>query len=210
MNEIPDKPLTRAQENDLARAGTEDAGNTLVLHAMTEAMLYARQVSKDGLDQNDLFSLCYDALHRAAKRFQPNRIRFFSYAKMDVRHGVYLKYRELAIVKNAQLHEIEGYDALLSGEITEHIVHPKVLVSQVAMPEYEKIHLKECWQFVKPLVQTRLTGFQQEVVDLYLNGDLTFSQIGKLLGRCRESTRRRYNRAIYTIQTELRKQKLKI
>lgn len=228
MTEIPDQPLTRAQENDLAREGTEDARNTLVMHAMHEALAYAYKCCRGALAQDDLFSLCYDGLQSAAKNFKPNRIRFFSYAKIYVRRGISQTWRSKDIVRNSSLHET-GFEAASrpsdsrsrggdrEGEEYENNTDPQFhedahldenfVEAGFVEPEFKRIHLGERMKLVQPIIDRKLNDKERMVLDLFYNGDLTFEQIGRLLGVCRERTRMIHFQGLKKIRNELMRQK---
>lgn len=226
MNKIPDKPLTRDEENRLAKLGTEDARNTLVMHAMHEALAYAYRCCRGNLPQDDLFSLCYDSLQAAAKNFKPNIIRFFSYAKIYVRRGIAQMWRSKDVVKNASLHET-GFEASskprdhrsAGGDREEFFedrdpqFHEDAHFDETfeeagsVEPEFEKIHLAERMKLIQPIIDRKLNEKERMVLDLFYNGDLTFEQIGKLLGVCRERTRMINFQALKKIRNELMRRK---
>lgn len=228
MNEIPDKPLSREEENRLAKLNTEDSRNILVMHAMHEALAYAYRCCRGNLPQDDLFSLCYDSLQSAAKNFRPNIIRFFSYAKIYVRRGIAQMWRSKDVVRNASLHET-GFEPAskprdcrsMGGERGEddfmeqtdpqfhedaHLEETFVEAGSVE-PEFERIHLAERMKMVQPIIDRKLNDKERMVLDLFYNGDLTFEQIGKLLGVCRERTRMIHFQALKKIRCELMRQK---
>jgi RNA polymerase sigma factor (sigma-70 family) len=228
MNEIPDKPLSREEENRLAREGTEDARNLLVMHAMHEALAYAYRCCRGGLDQDDLFSLCYDSLQQAAKNFKPNVIRFFSYAKIYVRRGIAQMWRSKDVVRNASLHQTEDYEPSRPPDTRsmggdqggddyafhcDGMVHGATSPFErsaelgVMEPEFEKIHIGERMKLVQPIIDRKLNDKERMVLDLVYNGDLTYEQIGKLLGVCRERTRMIHFQAMKKIRCELMRKK---
>lgn len=228
MNEIPDKPLTRDEENRLAKINTEESRNTLVMHAMHEALPYAYRCCRGNLPQDDLFSLCYDSLQEAAKIFKPNIIRFFSYAKIYVRRGISQMWRSKDVVRNASMHET-GFEAaskprefrsLDDDEIDEstaredpqfhedgHLEEGYVEAGSVE-PEFERMHLGERMKLIQPIIDRKLNDAERMVLDLYYNGDLTFEEIGKLLGVCRARTSMIHFEALKKIRWELMRQKL--
>jgi len=224
MTEIPDKPLPREEENRLAAIGTEDARNTLVMHAMHEALAYAYRCCRGALAQDDLFSLCYDGLQQAAKNFKPNRIRFFSYAKIYVRRGISQTWRSKDIVRNSSLHET-GFEASSQPrawkesedeafENNEPQFHEDGHLDETFVeagsvdPEFERIHLAERMRLIQPIIDRKLNDKERMVLDLFYNGDLTFEQIGKLLGVCRERTRMIHFQGLKKIRCELMRRKI--
>jgi len=228
MTEIPDKPLSREEENRLAAIGTEDARNTLVMHAMHEALAYAYRCCRGALPQDDLFSLCYDGLQSAAKNFKPNRIRFFSYAKIYVRRGISQTWRSKDIVRNSSLHET-GFEAaskpgekrVWDGDHSDDCdssddpqfhedghLDEKFTEAGSVDPEFERIHLGERMRLIQPIIDRKLNDKERMVLDLFYNGDLTFEQIGRLLGVCRERTRMIHFQSLKKIRNDLMRRKI--
>lgn len=227
MNQIPDKPLSREEENRLAKLNTEESRNLLVMHAMHEALAYAYKCCRGNLHQDDLFSLCYDSLQSAAKNFRPNIIRFFSYAKIYVRRGIAQMWRSKDVVRNASLHE-SGFEAASKPIDTRAREEDEIDESRdwadpqfhedanfnehlgelgSVEPEFERIHLAERMKMIQPIIDRKLNEKERMVLDLFYNGDLTFEQIGKLLGVCRERTRMIHFQALKKIRCELMRQK---
>lgn len=224
ITELPTETLTREQENNLARAKTEEAQNTLVLHSMREAIAYAYKCCRGGLTQDELFSLCYEYLQVAVKRFKPNRIRFFSYAKVDIRRGIAQTWRAKDVVRGSSLHEDEDFikpnresglredgdtdenlgPSQIYNPITEITESPEIFVE----PEFEKIHLAERWGLVAPILRAKLTDTEFMVIDLYYNGNLVLREIGELLDITRERVRQIESEALKTIRLELMRRKL--
>lgn len=224
MNDLPTEPLTPEQENALAKAKTEDARNTLVLHSMREAMAYAYRCSRGMLERDELFSLCYDALQRAAKRFSPNRIRFFAYAKQDVRRGITIAWREKDVVKNSSMHEDKDHEPEYSTT-ADYVEDPeagcstdwtpvsapddfeRIREESSVDPEFEKIHVKERMELIKPIMEKKLTDVEKMVIDLYFNGDMTFQQIGDMLNVSRAWAQMVHFEGLKKIRCELLRRK---
>lgn len=227
MNDLPTESLTQDQENALAKQKTEDARNTLVLHSMREAMAYAYRCSRGMLDRDELFSLCYDALQRAAKRFSPNRIRFFAYAKQDVRRGITIAWREKDVVKNSSMHEDKDHEPIYPNDCppdasiditegTDQVHHvpssapddfERIREEQTVDPEFEKIHVKERMELIKPIMEKKLTDVEKMVIDLYFNGDMTFQQIGDMLNVSRAWAQMVHFEGLKKIRCELLQRK---
>lgn len=221
MSELPTEPLTRAEEDRLANSRSEEDRNKLVLHSMREAMAYAHRCCRGALEQDDLFSLCYDALQKAASRFKPKKIRFFAYAKADVRRAIGDMWRSKDLVRNSSMHEEKDFSFSVIPQGSAHCedLEPEEILRKEELeniylhaipsidPEFEMIHLRERWELVKPIIQTKLTDTERMVIDLHFNGDIGFEEIGELLGVCRERTRMIQFNALKKVRCELMRRK---
>jgi RNA polymerase sigma factor (sigma-70 family) len=203
---------------------TEDARNELALHAMHEAIPYARRVCRGGLPDDELFSLCWSALCKAAKQFKPNRVRFFAYAKVSVRRGICDAWRQKDVVKHASIHEVgelhhikpdyhmEGADGdypenLRIGQPSEYGSALSGVFGPVVDPETEQIEIRDQWAIVEPLMRAKLSKNEFMTLDLHYRGGMNFQEIGDILGVVREATRLTHIRALKKIRAEVTRKK---
>jgi RNA polymerase sigma factor (sigma-70 family) len=63
-------------------------------------------------------------------------------------------------------------------------------------------------RLIQPIIDRKLNDKERMVLDLFYNGDLTFEQIGKLLGVCRERTRMIHFQGLKKIRNELMRRKV--
>lgn len=190
--------LSAVAEQELASRACKDvdASNELALSSMREAILYAGRCARGRIPEGDLFSLAWSALCKAAPRFKPGMIRFFSYAKQDIR-GEISDYWKGAIdtVKHASLHRDDETTHLKdtppspgvnNDEIDEreHWSKPESepldLESDITLPEYELIGLHERWELVKPRIHA-LNEREQTVLKLIYEAGFNFEQVGKMM-----------------------------
>ncbi len=209
--EIPNTKLTGAEENYLASKGTSGAKSKLILHNINEAKAYAYKCAKGAVPQDELLSLCYDALSKAAKNFKPNRVRFFAYAKVYVRREISAWWVQQDVVKYASLHETP------IGE-TDHrpaLDEDAEDYSREAEPtsfEFDAVHFRELMGLILPIIKTKLTKMEQMAIDLYYNGSMGFDEIGEILGRTRQRAQSIHQEGLKKIRHELinRKQYFRI
>lgn len=225
-NGLPMEPLSEVREHQLARMKTEDAHNELALHAMHEAVPYARKVCRGALPDDELFSLCWASLLKAARSFKPNNARFFAYAKVSVRRGICDAWREKDVVKNASVNEtgdLENYQASryvvetkhADGDYAENLRDDTDTYGAMlgyagiitVEPETEKIETAEHWAIVEPIMRSKLSQAEFMTLDLHYRGEMNFREIGDILGVVREAIRLTHNRAIKKIRSELHRRK---
>lgn len=228
MNGLPTESLPQSRENFLARQKTEEAQNELALHAMHEAIPYARKVCRGALPDDELFSLCWAALLKAAKQFKANSARFFAYAKVSVRRGICDAWREKDVVKNSSVNETMDYPAPLKlfeyestrqegchadGDYAENLVyagHSTPYFGELGTsvePEIDKIDTAAQWKVVEPIMRSKLSKTEFMTLDLHYRGDMNFQEIADILGVVREATRLAHIRALKKIRCEMRRQK---
>jgi RNA polymerase sigma factor (sigma-70 family) len=214
---LPTEPLTPERENYLASLKTEEAHNELALHAMHEALPYARKCCRAALPDDELFSWCWTSLLKAARQFKPNRTRFFAYAKVSVRRGICDAWREKDVVRHASVNEAltlghvaripahhEGADDgtfRADGDYPENLLGESnrdfaghfpahVLAGGIVEPEFDAIHTRERWTVVEPLLRKRLSKNEYMTLDLHYRGEMNFQEIGDILGVVREAIKK--------------------
>lgn len=222
--------LTQEQENKLARMGTEEARNELCLHAMHEAVPYARKVCRSALPDGEIFSLCWGGLMKAAKApFKPGVTRFFAYAKVSVRRAICDEWRSKDVVKNSSVNESEprytnqthhnGYEDgtfradgdypenLMSASPEGNLNHYEFDTRQNDPDIVDQIDIAERWKIVEPIMREKLSKIEFMTLDLHYRGEMNFQEIADLLKVVREATRLAHIRALKKLRSELRRRK---
>jgi hypothetical protein len=101
LSDLPTEPLSEQDEaqcgvviqSGLAASTERDAAvEKLVMHTMRDAYHYVSRCAHGRLAEDTLFSLCYDALLRAARNFDPEKQRFLPYAKAYLRGLISAKF----------------------------------------------------------------------------------------------------------------------
>jgi RNA polymerase sigma factor (sigma-70 family) len=174
----------------------EAAVEALVLGHLRDAFFYARKCAYSRIDDDELVSLCYSALTRAAERVKPNLARFFAYAKPYIRGAICRTWKSKDTVRGAW--GAESLDVDLENEDSKN--EP----SQEA--EFALIDLREKWELVKPLM-SKLSKREQMVLQLFYEGGFNFRQIGDMLGVTRSATQGTHTRALRKIRNALMRQR---
>lgn len=204
LESLPKERLPEREEQDLARELVNAKNSaryrgklkeTLVLHSMLEAFFYARRCCRAALPADEIYSLCYSALCRAAENFKPRKIRFFSYAKVFIRGEISREWKNKSLIKNVPSGNVESTGALT---VSDQIYGPGVakdsttcggesatLVPTVE-PEFSSIHARELWELLSPLLESKLSPSERTVIFMRYRQELNFREIGSLLGITRQ------------------------
>lgn len=195
LSGLPEHPMSEADENNCAvfiqRTQDLEHINRLVLSVMRDAVLYAGRCARGRVPAGELFSLCYSALCKAAPRFRPGGIRFFAYAKQDIRGEIARYWKSLDVVKNASLHEDPDVDpptmsyklAVTSDEYVApeeagELEHDE---RNCAEPEFDMMNIRERLALIQPLMHTYLNERERTVLSLFYESDFNFEQICKMM-----------------------------
>lgn len=214
LDDFPEDKLTRDQEDALAKSKRPEDKETLVLHNMREAVIYARYCCGDGITDGELISVCYDVLTRGAQRFKPGWSRFFAFCKPGVRGYVKRSWRQKDVVKNGETVAIDSRDPRKGerdvcddGKIwdDEDQVTPE---HEITEPEFDAIRMRERWEHVKGTMDKVCTEQERAVLTLAYTNGYNFAEIARLLGDITRSAVQRTHRvALRKIRWELLEQK---
>jgi len=191
----------------------------LVLGSMREAILYAGRCARGRIEPGELFSLCYCALSKAAPRFRPGGIRFFAYAKQDIRGEIARYWKSLDVVKHASEHESDECPvAVIRKNFTDgaeecetelHEVDVEPIEPQHVEPEFEMINIRERWAIVAPLLHKCLNERERMVLSLVYESGFNFEQIADMVvpAVSRSAIQNTHGRALRKIRNALMRTK---
>ncbi len=193
LTEFPENPLTPEEE----KTATPES---LIMHSMREAFLYAFKCCRGNLEEGEVLSACYLALDDASKNFKPHhsaRLRFFAYAKPYVRGKIIAEFRAKDVVRRARDHEsIQTREDTGVYSQNEEFFH-----------EPDATHAHEEWESLKPLIDEVLSEKESMILELRYHGGLNFRQIGNLLGVSRSNTQNEHREALLKIRNKLMEKK---
>lgn len=192
LDGIPEERLTLEQE---WRCAVDKDHEALVMHSLREAFFYARGCyQSQSLSAGEILSSCYTALDKAAKRFRPNQIRFFGYAKADIRGALCRAARNNHTVvdkTSGKIHELEPLpereeedaddDDDKSVELPCKIVRLENTLLPPVMPEFDAIYVREEWAKLVPLLLVVLNDKERMILELNFQGGLNLQQIANML-----------------------------
>jgi len=212
---LPEGALTRDEERDIVALKTDAALEKLVLHTIKESVIYSRRVCRGRFEDGELMSICWDALRRAAKNFDPARQRFFAYAKPYVRGAINREWASRDVVKNSSLHETEvelrpvkptsldrpdgEYEP---DQIPENLRFERLEPDSVD-PDFKGIDIREHWAVIAPLLAECLSDRERMTIELHYMSGFTFTKIGSLLNRTKQGVQAIHVRALKKLRCRL-------
>lgn len=221
---IPTEKLTREAEDNLARDGSASALEQLVLHNLREGYVYLKGCCSRELSDGEVLSAAYTGLVAAAKIFEPDRIRYFSYAKPFVRGAASKARKANDIVpywgevrtlpgEEGDPHEYaeEGhwcaYSGLYPGRIDADPDIPRPTSKNSPPPSQEpafnQIFIREEWARIEPTVQAVLNDREKMVLSLCFHGGLSPKEIADLLKCTRSNVSRIRQLALLKVRNAL-------
>ncbi len=192
-----------------ARKLKENAIAMLVRYSMREAFLYAGRCGKGQLTAEQLTSLSYLGLCKAAKNFRPGQLRFFSYAKIYVRSEVFRHFRtEGSVVRNVPADKIHSVHRDESKQRCSTEIEPKACSNEhhhgagAVGFGFDEINSAEIWSIMLPKLKEILSPKEYFVVTGHYVDDLNFREIGDQLGDSRSWAQILHARAMRKIKAK--------
>jgi RNA polymerase sigma factor (sigma-70 family) len=200
FDSLPTASLTRAQEDALALRiqadGRPNDVNKLVMSVIRESVIYGRRVSRDKISDEELISICYDALVKNARRFQPGRVRFFAFAKAGVRGAISRSWKVKDVVRNGTT-EPHGEDDSSTPTPEQEIVEP----------DFQTIFTNDRWEHVAKVIERQCNAQEKTVLTLAYKSGFNFQEIGDMLNVTRSAIHSTHQRALKKVRCELLRQK---
>lgn len=204
---LPEQKLTTAEENALSKRGTPAAHNKLVMHNMREAIKYTKRVCSSEISDEELLSVCYLAMMKAARRFKPNWARFFAFSKAHLRGAVKEHFGEQKTVKRSStISREELRDIILRQHNDENLqtIDVEALTGEIVDADFKSIKLREQWDMIAPMLTNGLLSERESMIlDLFYVSGFTFADIGKKLGVTCEAIRHVHGKALKKIRNKL-------
>ena len=194
LSTLPQKPIDAETESTLSKSADK---TELVMSAMREACLYMTKCCRAKLPEDEIFSLAYAALTKAAGNFIAGRgTRFMGYAKPYLRGEISRAWRTMDVVRSASMHEsLEGIpEKFGNAEIRDSETGYPIPDSAVGIveetlgacfgsvdPEFELVDLNEKWALIQPIIEKQLNDHEKLVLNLHYKAGLTFVEISKMV-----------------------------
>lgn len=185
---FPD-PLSRAQEDVLVKKGTKKSLEKLVLHNMTEAVVYARHVSRGSMNDGELVSACWLALRSASSSYccrHISGIRFFAFAKQALRGQISAERKRARVVRNAEHESLDGAND-----------------NQTVEPDYSNIESAELLAGLRPAMFEVLSDRERAILILRYSSGFSFTEIGDRIGFSRQSIQKNHCKALEKLRGAL-------
>jgi RNA polymerase sigma factor (sigma-70 family) len=216
---LPEHPMTEEEERNCAKWHNKESLDRMVLSVMRDAILYAGRCARGRIPPGDLFSLSYSALSKAAPRFRPGGIRFFAYAKQDIRGEIARYWKSLDVVKSASLHADDEWE-IPNTPLPTKMVHDDEFVvpgesrddeleQNFVEPEFDMINIRERLAIVQPLMHKHLNERERMVLSLFYESGFNFEQICKMVVPrvSRSAIQNTHGRALRKIRNALLREK---
>lgn len=217
LNNLPEKKLTWDEERDLlARRNDRRAAEKLILHNLSEAVIYAKHFDRLRMfSDGELMSLCYDVLKKSVPRFKSKYgIRFFAFTKNRIRGAVKRHWSTREVVKNAGVNR-EDYDGtptfvVFTGGSDLHVSRGLELEETetcvqggVASFDFGVIQNNESRNRIWATIKSKLNPRQQMMVILVYLCGFNMQDAGRLLGISRSAVQATHAAALEILRDEL-------
>lgn len=171
-----------------ARKGEAGAMNTLLTYYKTLVLSVTRKYFLINSEQSDLVQEGMIGLFNAIRSFdEKSHVSFFSYAKLCIKHQV-----QSAVIRNNRLKNqmLNTYFSInnqgkilltqLNGEERLNDEDSGFYLESKGLTPEENIVFKEKLKEIKGRIEKTLSGYEKEVLRLYMSG-LNYTQIAQTL-----------------------------
>lgn len=181
------KTITTEEYENIIENWNEDSKKRLIEGNMRLAIKIANSFSNTRIDQDDLWSIAFIGLIRAADTFDPHKgVKFTAYMTTVIKNEIRLELRK--VVKERV--EVSLESVLLSDEMTgDDILLKDTIVGSEFEEEYRQYQivnevmcgLLEVNERDRKILMLRMSGYRQEVIaDVMNTAQSTISRIVKL------------------------------
>lgn len=181
------KTITTEEYENIIENWNEDSRKRLIEGNMRLAIKIANSFSNTRIDQDDLWSIAFMGLIRAADTFDPHKgVKFTAYMTTVIKNEIKLELRK--VVKERV--EVSLESVLLSDEMTgDDILLKDTIVGSEFEEEYRQYQivnevmrgLLEVNERDRKILMLRMSGYRQEVIaDVMNTAQSTVSRIVKL------------------------------
>lgn len=201
---IPTEKLSREAEDNLARDGSAQALEQLVLHNLREGFIYLKGCCSRSLSDGEVLSAAYTGLEAAARIFEPDRIRFFAYAKPWCRGAASKARKAHDIVPKAwaEVLPIEEREESEEGVDADNPQLPPPPTPSEE-PKLEQVFIRDEWSRIEPTVRAALNDREKMVLSLCFHGGLSPKEIADLLKCTRSNVSRIRQLALLKVRNAL-------
>lgn len=181
------KTITTEEYENIIENWNEDSKKRLIEGNMRLAIKIANSFSNTRIDQDDLWSIAFMGLIRAADTFDPHKgVKFTAYMTTVIKNEIRLELRK--VVKERV--EVSLESVLMSDEMTgDDILLKDTIVGSEFEEEYRQYQivnevmrgLLEVNERDRKILMLRMSGYRQEVIaDVMNTAQSTISRIVKL------------------------------
>ena len=162
----------------------------------------ARSMYLPGADQEDLIQEGMIGLFKAVRDYDCGRdASFYTFADLCISRQMYTAVQASKRLKHSPLNSyVSLYERSSEGTDNEEKNLIEALAARTQMSPEELFLDKERVEDLERAIETELSSFEKQVLDLYLTG-MSYTQIAKVLGRDEKST----DNALQRLKSKIRK-----
>ena len=149
----------------------------------------ARSMFILGADSDDLIQEGMIGLFKAVRDYDMGRdASFFTFAELCINRQMYTAVRAAKRQKHLPLNTYVSLDyGGMNPEGREESTLAELLADRAELSPEELVLDKERVDYLEKAIETELSDFEKQVLDLYMTG-MSYSQIAKVLGREEKAT----------------------
>jgi RNA polymerase sporulation-specific sigma factor len=162
----------------------------------------ARSMYLPGADQEDLIQEGMIGLFKAVRDYDCGRdASFYTFADLCISRQMYTAVQASKRLKHSPLNSyVSLYERSSEGTDNEEKNLIEALAARTQMSPEELFLDKERVEDLERAIETELSSFEKQVLDLYLTG-MSYTQIAKVLGRDEKST----DNALQRLKSKIRR-----
>ena len=162
----------------------------------------ARLMYLPGADQEDLIQEGMIGLFKAVRDYDCGRdASFYTFADLCISRQMYTAVQASKRLKHSPLNSyVSLYERSSEGTDNEEKNLIEALAARTQMSPEELFLDKERVEDLERAIETELSSFEKQVLDLYLTG-MSYTQIAKVLGRDEKST----DNALQRLKSKIRR-----
>lgn len=207
MDDLNQKPGTLAEELQLAEIKNDPRTSprmvakikqALVMSNMAGATDYMRRICRGAKTREELISLSYQALARAAENFRAQGKSFLHYAKSYLRGEVARDWERRQVVRNAPNSSVVEFSEEVLAE-----AHAPTFFDEL---DFQSIETREETQALKRCLK-RLTPYERQVIRMHYIEGKTFQDIGTMMKVGRSAVQATHAKAVLKMRRFLIRKK---
>ncbi len=174
------------------------ARETLICGNLKNAVHWMRKRAGDSHTEQELISLAYPALIRAASNFNPaksNAVSFFRYAKIFLRAALHAEWKKS---KRANAMSPLPDDCDFEDD-EDGTLRPRTDDALITPPSEREIESRDLWHKIVPHLE-RLNAHERGILQLVYFKGMSFAEIARMSDVCRQGIAATHSRAILKLR----------
>ena len=199
---LPENDLSRAQERQCAKMRWWPR---LIEANLRESVIYLKTIARGRFCDGELISFAYDGLRQAAKNFDPDRNRFFTWAKPHIRGKMFAEMRSQTRYSDMMGSEISGGEVVVEDpETGQREDMPRWSNEPSVDFDHEGLGYRtHFYSEIKGVMERVLKPQEQRVVMQRIWHGLRYREIGEKFGFSTSRAQAIFERAMQLVRREL-------